>query len=153
LFLPLTALIATLFIDRIAHAVERRHYPCLPPATGAPLWAAFADGLALAWRILLLNLVALGLALLLPGVGLVLAWAIGAYAIGRGLFMTVALRRHDRHAAEAIYAMQRPIVLAQGAVLALAAYVPALNLLVPVIGTAAMVHILDAATQPRLNRM
>jgi CysZ protein len=153
LFLPLAALIATLFIDRIAQAVERRHYPDLPPAAGASLWAEFADGLALAWRILLLNLVALALALLLPGVGLVLAWAIGAYAIGRGLFMAVALRRHDRHAAEAIYAAQRPMILAQGAILALAAYVPVLNLLVPVIGAATMVHVLDATTQPHFNRM
>jgi CysZ protein len=153
LFLPLAALIATLFIDRIAHAVERRHYPCLQPARGASLQAELADGLALAWRILLLNLIALGLALLLPGVGLVLAWAIGAYAIGRGLFMAVALRRHDRQGAETIYAKQRPIILAQGAVLAVAAYVPVVNLLVPVIGAAAMVHVLDAATQPRFNRM
>jgi uncharacterized protein involved in cysteine biosynthesis len=36
-------------------------------------------------------------------------------------------------------------VLAQGGVMALAAYVPLLNLLIPVVGTAAMVHVLDQA--------
>jgi CysZ protein len=153
LFLPLAALIAALFIDRVARAVERRHYPDMPPAPGASFRAELADGLLLAWRILLLNLVALVLALLIPGIGLLLAWAVGAYAIGRGLFMAVALRRHDRRTAEALYAAHRPVILTQGAVLALAGYVPLLNLLIPVLGTAAMVHVLDAATQRRFNRM
>lgn len=145
LFLPLAAGIATLFTDRVARAVERRHYPMLPPAPGASLPAEIADGLALVWRILLLNLLALVLALVLPGIGLVLAWAIGAYAIGRGLFMTVALRRFDRGMAERLYAANRPAVLAQGGVMALAGYLPGFNLLIPVLGTAAMVHVLDAA--------
>lgn len=149
LFLPVAALIATLFIDRIAHAVERRHYPTLPPAPGSSLLAELLDGLVLAWRILLLNLLALVVALVLPGIGLLLAWAIGAYAIGRGLFVTVALRRFDRRAAEALYAANRGMVLAQGGILALAGYLPGLNLLIPVLGTAAMVHVLDAATQAR----
>jgi uncharacterized protein involved in cysteine biosynthesis len=153
LFFPVAALIATFLVERIARAVEHRHYPSLPPAPGPSLLAEIADGLALAWRILLLNLLALVLALLLPGVGLLLAWAIGAYAIGRGLFVTVALRRFDRRAAEALYLANRGTILAQGGILALAGYLPGLNLLIPVIGTAAMVHVLDAATQHRVTRM
>ena len=145
LFLPVAAGIATLFIDRVARAVERRYYPMLPPAPGASLLAELVDGLALVWRILLLNLLALVLALVLPGIGLLLAWAIGAYAIGRGLFMTVALRRFDRRSAERLYAANRPAVLVQGGVMALAGYLPGFNLLIPVLGTAAMVHVLDAA--------
>ena len=108
LFLPLAAGIATLFIDRVARAVERRWYHGLPPAPGASLLAELLDGLALMWRILLLSLLALVLAVMLPGIGLLLAWAIGAYAIGRGLFVTVALRRLDRVAAERLYAANRP---------------------------------------------
>ena len=53
------------------------------------------------------------------------------------------MRRMPRAAAEALYRRARPVVLAQGCVLALAAYVPILNLLIPMIGTAAMVHVLD----------
>jgi len=145
LFLPLAAGIATLFIDRVARAVERRYYPTLPPAPGASLLTELADALALVWRILLLNLLALVLALVLPGIGLLLAWAIGAYAIGRGLFMTVALRRFDRGVAQRLYTANRPAVLVQGGVMALAGYLPGFNLLIPVLGTAAMVHVLDAA--------
>jgi len=72
-------------------------------------------------------------------------WAIAAYAIGRGLFVAVAMRRMPRRHAELLYYQARPMVLAQGGVMALAAYVPLLNLLIPVVGTAAMVHVLDRA--------
>ncbi len=148
LFLPVAAIIGTLYIERIARAVERRHYPALPPARGAPLAAQLWDAASIAMRILLLNLLALVAALILPGVGLILAWVIGGYAIGRGLFAAVAMRRMPRPAAEALYRRARPAVLVQGCILALAAYVPLLNLLIPVIGTAAMVHVLDRALAP-----
>lgn len=145
LFLPVAALIATLYIERIARAVERRYYPSLPPAQGASVGGQIADGLGLGLRLLLLNLLALVLALLLPGIGLVLGWAIAGFAIGRGLFVAVAMRRMPRPAAMALYRQSRLVVLAQGGVMALAACIPLLNLLIPVIGTAAMVHVLDAA--------
>jgi low temperature requirement protein LtrA len=109
------------------------------------LLVQIADGLALAGRILLLSLLALVLALLLPGIGLLLAWAIGAYAIGRGLFMMVALRRFDRATSVRLYWANRPVVLVQGAIMALAGYLPGFNLLIPILGTAVMVHVLDDA--------
>jgi uncharacterized protein involved in cysteine biosynthesis len=107
----------------------------------AQMW----DGIALGGRILLFNLLALVLALLLPGVGLILGWAIAAYAMGRGLFVGVAMRRMPRMAAEALYMRNRPLVLVQGAALAFAGSIPFLNLLIPVVGVAAMVHVLDRA--------
>jgi len=148
LFMPVAAAIGTLFIERIARAVERRWYPGLPPGQAASLAAQAWDGVAVALRILGLNVIALLLALFIPGLGLIAAWAIGAFAFGRGLFVAVAMRRMLRGAAEALYRRNRAAVLAQGGVLALASYVPALNLLIPVIGTAAMVHVLDRALAP-----
>jgi CysZ protein len=145
LFIPIAVLIGTLFIERIARAVERRHYPTLAPAAGASLAAQAWDGLAVGARIFGLNVIALVLALLIPGIGLILAWAIAAFAIGRGLFVAVAMRRMSRQAAEALYRRHRGVVLAQGGIMALAGYIPALNLLIPVLGTAAMVHVLDQA--------
>jgi CysZ protein len=145
LFLPVAAIIGTLYIDRIARAVEQHYYPTLPPARGAPIGAQIWDAISVGLRILLLSLVALVLALIIPGVGLILAWMIGGYAIGRGLFVAVAMRRMPRPAAEALYRRMRPVVLAQGCIMALASYIPVLNLLIPVVGTAAMVHVLDLA--------
>ena len=150
LFLPLAAVIGTMYIDRIAAAVERRHYPMLPPARGASLGPLLWEGIALGGRVLGLNLLALVLLVILPGIGLMLAWAIAAYAIGRGLFVTVAMRRVPRPAAEQLYRSARGVVLGYGGLMAIAAYLPLLNLFIPVLGTAAMVHVLDLAlTQTR----
>jgi CysZ protein len=145
LFLPLAAIIGTLYIDRIAEAVERRYYPMLPQARGAPLVVQFWDGISLGARVLMFNLLALVLVLILPGIGLPLAWAIAAYAVGRGLFVAVAMRRMPRPAAEHVYRSARGVVLAYGGIISVAAYLPLLNLFVPLLGTAAMVHVLDLA--------
>jgi CysZ protein len=145
LFLPVAAAIGTLYFDRIARSVEHRFYPWLPPPNGASFVEQAWDGVAVALQVLALNIVALILALILPGVGLILGWMIAAYAIGRGLFVAVAMRRMPRAIAESLYRANRGIVLAQGAILALAAYIPIMNLFIPIIGVAAMVHVLDMA--------
>lgn len=145
LFVPVALMIATLYSDRVAAAVDRRFYPTLPTPVGAPFSVQAWDGLALGARVLLLQLVTLVLAIAIPGVGLVLGWAITGWAIGRGLFVAVAMRRMTRAEAVRLYRQQRPQVLVQGGLLALAATVPLLNLLVPVIGTAAVTHVLNGA--------
>jgi CysZ protein len=145
LFLPLAAAISMLYLGRIAAAVERRYYPCLPPACGASVVAQAWDAVVLCVRILVFSLVAVFLVLIVPGAGIVLAWAIAAYALGRGLFVTVSMRRMPRAAADSLYRRFRWQILAQGGLMAAAAYLPGVNLLVPVLGTAAMVHVLDDA--------
>jgi len=142
LFLPLAAAIATIFADRVADAVERRFYPGLPPPRPAPFAAQAWDGVALGLRVLALQVLALLLALALPGVGALLGWAIAAWAIGRGLFVAVAMRRMDRASATALYRRRRPAVLLQGGLMSAGTMLPVLNLLLPVLGPAAMVHVL-----------
>ncbi len=144
LFLPTVVLISTFYIDQVAAAVDARHYPGLPPPTPAPLSVQFWDGLDLAARVLLMNLVALLLAFLpIPGLGFALAILVSGWAIGRGLFVAVAMRRLSRAAAIALYNGHRLAVLVPGVLLAAAAMVPGVNLLVPIVGTAAMVHVLN----------
>ncbi len=143
LFVPVALLISTLYMDRVAAAVDRRFYPDLPVPLGAPLAVQAWDGLALGAQVLALQVVALLLAILLPGVGFALGWLVAGWAIGRGLFMGVAMRRMGRAEALRTYAARRLPVLAQGIALAVAGSVPGLNLLVPVVGTAAMVHVLN----------
>jgi CysZ protein len=145
LFVPVATAIGMMYFDRIAASVERRFYPWLPPPAGASVLEQAWDGVAVALKVLTLNVLALILAFILPGVGLILGWMVAAYAIGRGLFVAVAMRRMPRRMAEALYRSSRGVVLTQGAILALAAYVPILNLLVPVVGVATMVHVLDMA--------
>jgi CysZ protein len=145
LFLPVAAIIGTLYFERIARAVERVYYPTLPAAQPAPLLDQLGASLGVGLRVLGLNLLALLLTLFLPGIGLPIGWAIASWAMGRGLFVAVAMRRLNRRETEALYRSVRPIALVQGAAMAAAAYFPLLNLLIPVVGIAAMVHVLDVA--------
>jgi CysZ protein len=143
LFFPVAAGIGTLYCDRIAAAVDRRFYPWLPATENAPMLEQAWDGVAVGLRVFALSIAALVLALLIPGLGLLLGWMVAAYAIGRGMFVSVAMRRMPRALAESLYRQQRGTILAQGAILALMTYIPVLNLLIPVFGAAAMVHVLD----------
>lgn len=143
LFVPLAMLIASLFLESIAAAVDRRWYRLPPPTGAAPAAAQLWDGVVLGVQVLLLQVLALVLTLLLPGVGLVLGFLVAGWGIGRGLFVGVAMRRMGRRAAQGAYAHVRLPVLVQGTLLALAGAVPGVNLLIPVLGTAAMVHVLN----------
>ena len=145
LFLPVAAIIGTLYFERIARAVERVYYPTLPPAQPAPLLDQLGASLGVGLRVFGLNLLALLLTLFLPGIGLPIGWAVASWAMGRGLFLAVAMRRLNRRDTEALYRSVRPIAIVQGAAMASAAYFPLLNLLIPVVGIAAMVHVLDLA--------
>jgi CysZ protein len=148
LFLPLAVLIATLFIDPVAAAVERRFYAGLETPRGAALPVQAWDGIVLSLQVLALELVALVVALLLPGPGFVLGWLINAWALGRGFFVAVAMRRMSREKAVTLYGQRRGLVLIQGGVLAGIGSLPLLNLLVPVLATAAMTHVLHAGDAP-----
>ena len=149
LFLPVAAVIATLFIDRVADAVERRWYPGTPPVAPAPLLDQLWDGLDLGVKVLAMQLLALLLSLLMPGVVVALGWLVAAWAIGRGLFVAVAMRRMGRRDALLLCRHRLPSVLAQGGWMAALGLMPLLNLLAPVLGTAALVHVLHAPEPPR----
>lgn len=146
LFLPVATLVAFLFVDRVADAVERRFYPFLPPANPAPLLDQAWDGAALGLRVLAWQtLTVLLLVTPLAPVAVPLGWIIAAWSVGRGLFVAVAMRRMDRAQAGALYRALRPAVVMQGGLLAAGSVVPLLNLFVPVLGIAAMVHLLHEA--------
>ena len=142
LFVPVALLIATLFVNRVSVTVERRFYPGLPAAAGAPMTEQAWAGAVLGAQVLVLQIVSLLAAILLPGVGLLLGWLVTGWAIGRGLFMSVAMRRMARPEALLVYDRRRLAVLLPGVALALASSLPLVNLLVPVLGIAAMVHVL-----------
>lgn len=142
LFVPVALLIATLYVNQVADAVERRWYPAAPPAAPAPWTEQGWDGAVLALQVAALQVVALVASVLLPGVGLVLGLVVTGWAIGRGLFVSVAMRRMPRPAALLAYRRRRGAVVGSGIALALLSFAPPLNLLVPVLGVAAMVHVL-----------
>jgi uncharacterized protein involved in cysteine biosynthesis len=146
LFLPVAAAIAAQLVEPVAAAVERRHYPHLPPPRGASVAAQIAFGVRFGLKLLALQLVLLPL-LFVPVVGFALAVIVSAHALGSGMVQQTALLRMDAPQARHAWQRLRWAGWGLGLVLAAMALVPLLNLLVPVLGTAASVHLLQRSTK------
>lgn len=147
LFVPVATGIATFYTDRIAASVEARWYPALPPVTPASLAAQLWDGVAVflrlaAAQILVVIVLRTGVMLLLPGATAMLWLVLAGWAYARGVFVTLAMRRLPRGQALAAWRARRLPAIGIGVLVALADFVPVLNLAAPILGIAALVHVL-----------
>lgn len=132
------------FADDVMLAVEARYYPqAASAARELSMAAQAAIALKAAGRALLINLIALpiALALLVTGVGTALPFlAVNAVLLGRELQDMVWLRhRRDAHHLAPVSRPERWLL--GGAVAAMMA-VPVLNFLAPVLGAAAVTHLI-----------
>ena len=131
------------YTDRIIAAVEARHYPALAPAGRARWRDTLPSGLWLLAVTVLGNLVLLPLYLVLPGMNLVLFLGLNGYVLGRGYFDAVTLRRMDGRAARLLWRAHRAAFIVNGALAAFLLTVPGLNLVAPIVGLAATVHLIE----------
>lgn len=131
-----------LFLERVAEAVERRHYPDLPPARNVPILESLISAVRFLVVMVALNLVLL-LFLLIPPVFPFVYYGVNGYLLGREYCELVAARRTDTSGMRAFRRNNRGDLFLAGLVLAFLLTVPIVNLLAPVIGTAAMVHLFE----------
>jgi CysZ protein len=145
LFPAIVGLVASLFLDDVAEAVEARHYPTLPPPRrqriGEMIWGSARFFVML----VAVNLVAVGIVLIVPGVNLLVFWLVNGYLLGREYFELVAMRRLEPAAARALWRERQGRFIVAGLVLAAILMVPVVNLLVPVLGAAFMTHVVHRA--------
>ena len=141
LFPGVVGLVSSLFLDQVAGAVERRHYPELGPARGQRLGESVGTALRFLVVLVFFNLMALIASLLVPPFSLFIFYAVNGYLLGREYYEMVALRRMEPAAAAALRQRFRGRVAFAGVVIALLISIPLLNLLVPVLATAFMVHV------------
>jgi CysZ protein len=144
LFPAVVTLVMGTFLNRVAAAVEASHYPGLSPPRVQPWNEIVVITLRLTGAAIVLNLMALPLYLLVPGINLILFLALNGYLNGRGYFELVALRRFDATAVKALRHRFAGRVLAGGIVIAGMFALPLVNLVAPVIATAFMVHLFEA---------
>ena len=140
LFGAVAAMIASLFVDRVAGAVERRYYPGLPPARSSGIGEQLVGGLSFLAATIVLNLLVLPL-YLIWGANIAIFLALNGYLFGREYFELVALRRVDRQTARALWKAHRVWLIVCGAIVAAFSVLPFANLLTPVRATAFMLHI------------
>ena len=142
LFPTTVSVVIGLFLEDVAHAVEAKHYPGLAAPRPQPVGemlrgAAKFLGISLALNLLMLPF------LLFPPVFPFVFYGVNGYLLSRESFELVALRRVDAATAKAMRSAYQGRLVMIGAATALMLTVPVLNLIAPVVATAAMVHLFE----------
>jgi len=136
-----------LFLERVAEAVEARHYPNLGKPRNQAIHEAVLSGLKFATVAILLNLVALPvyiLGIFFPPISAIAFYGLNGYLLGREYYETVALRRLDPGQAAVLRKQNSGRVFAAGVVITIMLTVPVFNLVAPVVATAFMLHVFEA---------
>jgi len=140
------------YVDRIAAAIEARHYP-EASASARPLGisGALALGLRSSLRLILYNLVALPFYIILffTGIGAVVLFvAVNGLAFGHDLGELVASRHGDKPSRRLWLASTRGARAAIGMLVTALFLVPFAKLLAPVLGVAMAVHLYHGRRPP-----
>ena len=143
LFVVIVQTVASFYLEGVIAAVEARHYPDLPPARPQPVGEALIITLRFFAFMIVLNLLALPF-YFIPLLGVGLFYLINGYLIGREYYELVALRRLDSRTAGMLRRGQRGTVLGAGIITTVLFSIPVLNLVAPIVATAAMVHLFEA---------
>jgi CysZ protein len=143
LFPAVVTIVISFFLDRIAAAVEARDYPDNGPPRPAAIGEAAAATLRLMALTIFLNVLALPVYVLAPGLNFFVFLGLNGYLLGRTYFEVVALRRLDPMAARAVRRRFAGRVFLGGLAIAGLFAVPLVNLVAPVIATVLMVHLFE----------
>ncbi len=142
LFVVVVQLVAGFYLEDIVKAIEARHYPDLPPASGQSAGGAALASLQFLAMLLLLNLLAMPF-YLIPLIGVGVFYGVNGYLFGREYFELVALRRIDARSAKTLRKAERGKVLGAGMLTTVLFSLPLINLVAPIVAAAAMVHIFE----------
>jgi len=140
LMIPVASVFVGAFLDRIAGAVEAKHYPALPTVSGGSLADTMLDSLRFLGLLVVVNLFALVLYLVFAPLAPLIFWAVNGFLLGREYFQLVALRRLDLKAANALRRKNFLPIWIAGVLMAVPLTVPVLNLVVPILGVATFTH-------------
>ena len=143
LFVAIVQFISGFYLEDVATAVEARHFAGLPPTSPPPVGDTIFAALRFFAMLVGLNLLALPF-YLIPLFGLVVFYVVNGYLLGREYFDMVAMRRLDPASARALRRGERGQVFAAGLIATIMLSIPVLNLIAPIVATAAMVHLFEA---------
>ena len=140
LLLPtLVGLIASIMLESICRSVELVYYPHLPKAQGQNLYTGVLVGLKFTGTMILLNIIFLPL-IVIPPVYIFASWVLNSYLLSREFFELVAYRRLDKVNVDRMFKKFRFTLIGYGLVIAFISIIPVINFIVPLFGTAVMLH-------------
>lgn len=147
LLFPASVAVALSFmLEEICERVEARYYPNLPPARAQPVAETLTDALRLAGITIGLNLLLLPVYLLLlfvPPLNVVVFYLLNGYLLGREYFETAAVRRMTAAQGRQLRKAHRSRVVLAGVVIAILLTVPLLNLFMPIVAMAFILHVFE----------
>ncbi len=148
LLFPVTAIsIISLFLDSICEAVERKHYADRGEARSQPLLEAVFGAIRFLGMTVALNLIALPFYiffLFVFGGGAILFILVNGYLVSREFFELVAARRMPSVPARRLRKAYSGRILLFGLLTVFLMTIPVVNLVVPVLAAAAMVHLYES---------
>jgi len=149
LMVPVASAFIGIFLERVADAVEDRHYPGLPPARAVGVAEGIADAVRFLGVIIAVNAVALIAYIAFTPIAPVLFWAVNGVLLGREFGQMVALRRTDAAGAAAFRKRHRPTLFAAGVLMTIPLTIPVVNILVPILGAATFTHLYHKLSSTR----
>jgi CysZ protein len=146
-----TAFVGSFFVDEIAGAVEREHYPAEPAGRALPFFRALVEGIKIAALALLVYLCALPL-VLFAGLGVIILFLANSYLLSREYFELAAMRFRPPREAKAMRKSNAIYVFLAGMFIAVFVSIPIVNLATPIFAMAFMVHLHKklSGTRPEL---
>jgi len=135
-----SAFIGSFFVDEIADAVEREHYPADAPGRALPFFLALIEGIKVAALALLVYLCALPF-VLFAGLGVIMLFLANAYLLSREYFELAAMRFRPPREAKAMRKGNAMYIFIAGLFIAMFVSIPVVNLATPIFAMAFMVHI------------
>jgi CysZ protein len=151
LMVPVASAFISMFLETIAAAVERKHYPNLPPARSIGIIGGLVDAVKFLGLLIVVNLLALVLYLVFTPLAPILFWVVNGVLLGREYAQLVALRRSDAAGAAAFRKRHRPTIFAAGVLMAVPLTIPVVNLLVPILGAATFTHLYHRLTRTPMS--
>lgn len=148
LFPAVVTTFMSMFLDDIAEAVERKHYPADSPGRALPFWPALGLSLQFLAVVVGLNLLILPLYLVtlwFPPLSAVLFYGLNGYLLSREYFELVAWRHVPRDEARRLRKANQGRLWLVGAFVTFMLTIPIVNIVWPLVATAAMVHFFKRA--------
>lgn len=137
---PITTLLAGLFLDEVAEVVEDTYYAHEEPGRSMAFLPSLIQTLKFTALVVAVNLLAL-VALLIPGVNFIVFYVVNGYLLGREYFELAAMRFAHPREVKDLRRANGTVVFLGGAMIAIMMTIPILNLLTPLFATAFMVHL------------